>query len=223
MKTDDLDFKVLEAYTRDIGRGVARIDEITMNTMSLTAGDIIEITGKQRTVAKCLSLYPADENKKIVRFDGLIRNNCQTMIGNRVFLRKIKSTLAKEVTVIPNELIPLDDGRYLTDALDGVPLVLHQNIMVPHFGGRLTFQVVSTIPHIDDDVEAVIVSQKTVFHIQEGKKQFPDNGDISAKRQFILHQFWRLEDLDDDEFEDLISKMSVFYKELRNKKNSDKL
>ena len=94
--------------------------------------------------------------------------------------------------------------------------------MIPYFGGRLTFQVVDTVPAIDDKTEAVLVTQKTVFHIQERKMHFPDDGDISTKRQFILHQFWRLEDLDEEDFDDLISKMTRFYKELRDKKDIGK-
>ncbi|QLH06775.1 hypothetical protein [Nitrosopumilus ureiphilus] len=222
MKNNDLDFKVLEAYTRDIGRGIARIDQNTMDTMSITIGDIIEISGKQKAVAKCAPLYPADENKKIIRFDGLIRNNCKTEIGNQVFLRKIKTAKAETITVIPTESIPAINEDYLADALESVPLILQQNIMVPYFGGRLTFQVASVIPCIDDNMEAVIVTQKTIFHIQESKISFPEEGDISAKRQFILHQFWRLEDLDKEEFDDLISRMNRFYKELKNKKDLGK-
>jgi len=34
-------------------------------------GDVIELKGKRRTVAKCLPLYPSDEGKGIIRIDGL--------------------------------------------------------------------------------------------------------------------------------------------------------
>ena len=222
MNNADLELRVLESYTRDIGRGVARIDESMMNAMSISSGDIIEISGKQKAVAKCLSLYPADENKKIIRFDGLIRNNCNAEIGDHVSILKIRTAIADTVTVVPNESpIPVDE-RYLADALDGVPLIIQQKIMIPYFGGRLTFQVVNTVPVIDDKTEAVIVTQKTGFHMQERKIQFPDDGDISTKRQFILHQFWRLEDLDEEEFNDLVSRMTRFYKELRDKKDVGK-
>ena len=51
---DTLSLKILEAYTRDVGRGVARIDYESMDTLSASTGDVIEIRGKRRTVAKCL-------------------------------------------------------------------------------------------------------------------------------------------------------------------------
>ncbi|MGZ5485851.1 MAG: hypothetical protein ACXWFB_08085, partial [Nitrososphaeraceae archaeon] len=46
--------KVLEAYTRDVGRGIARIDYDTMDSLAVSTGDVVEIRGKRRTTAKCL-------------------------------------------------------------------------------------------------------------------------------------------------------------------------
>ena len=72
---DTLSLKILEAYTRDVGRGIARIDYDSMDSLSASTGDVVEIRGKRRTVVKCLPLYPSDEGKGIVRVDGLVRNN----------------------------------------------------------------------------------------------------------------------------------------------------
>src|ERR687889_773803 len=155
--------KVLEAYTRDVGRGVARIDYDSMDSLSASTGDVIEIRGKRRTVAKCLPLYPSDEGKGIIRVDGLVRNNAGVAIGDTVVVRKIKAVPAEKVIVAPLEAIPPIDERYLADALESVPLIKGDNVMVPYFGGRLTFQVIGVTPAAD----AVLVTQKTVFHIAE--------------------------------------------------------
>jgi transitional endoplasmic reticulum ATPase len=40
--------RVLEAYTRDVGRGVARIDDSTMDSLSASTGDVIEIKGSSQ-------------------------------------------------------------------------------------------------------------------------------------------------------------------------------
>ncbi len=160
---DALSLKVLEAYTRDVGRGVARVDYEFMDSLSASTGDVIEIRGKRRSVAKCLPLYPSDEGKGIVRVDGLVRNNAGVAIGDTVVVRKIKAVPAEKVIVAPLEAIPPIDERYLADALESVPLIKGDNIMVPYFGGRLTFQVIGVTPTTD----AVLVTQKTVFHIGE--------------------------------------------------------
>src|SRR5918911_1086659 len=156
-----LSLKVLEAYTRDVGRGVARIDYDSMDSLSASTGDVIEIRGKRRTVAKCLPLYPSDEGKGIIRVDGLVRNNAGVAIGDTVVVRKIKAIPAEKVIVAPLEAIPPIDERYLADALESVPLIKGDNVMVPYFGGRLTFQVIGVTPAAD----AVLVTQKTIFHI----------------------------------------------------------
>jgi transitional endoplasmic reticulum ATPase len=158
-----LSLKVLEAYTRDVGRGVARIDYDSMDSLGASTGDVIEIKGKRRTVAKCLPLYPSDEGKGIIRVDGLVRNNAGIAIGDTVAVKKIKAVAAEKIVVAPLEAIPPIDERYLADALESVPLIKGDNVMVPYFGGRLTFQVIGVTPAAD----AVLVTQKTVFHITE--------------------------------------------------------
>lgn len=163
MSQNALSLKVLEAYTRDVGRGVARIDYDSMDTLNASTGDVIEIKGKRRTVAKCLPLYPSDEGKGIIRIDGLGRNNSGIAIGDTISVRKIKAVAAEKIVVAPLEAIPPIDERYLADALESVPLIKGDNVMVPYFGGRLTFQIIGVTPAAD----AVLVTQKTVFHIAE--------------------------------------------------------
>jgi transitional endoplasmic reticulum ATPase len=162
-----LSLKVLEAYTRDVGRGVARIDYDSMDSLSASTGDVIEIRGKRRTVAKCLPLYPSDEGKGIIRVDGLVRNNAGVAIGDTVVVRKIKAVPAEKVIVAPLEAIPPIDERYLADALESVPLTKGDNVMVPYFGGRLTFQVIGVSPLQAASAESVLVTQKTIFHITD--------------------------------------------------------
>src|ERR687885_843756 len=159
-----ISLKVREAYTRDVSRGVARIDYDSMDSLNASTGDVIEIKGKdRRTVAKCLPLYPSDEGKGIIKGDGLVRNNAGVAIGDTVVVRKIKAVPAEKVIVAPLEAIPPIDERYLADALESVPLIKGDNVMVPYFGGRLTFQVIGVTPAAD----AVLVTQKTIFHIAE--------------------------------------------------------
>ena len=140
---------------------MARVDYDTMDVLGASTGDVLEITGKRRSVAKCLPLYPSDEGKGIIRIDGLGRNNTGVAIGDTVTVRKIKAVAAEKVVIAPLDSIPPIDERYLTESLESVPLVKGDNIMVPYFGGKLTFQVIGVTPTAD----AVLVTQKTAFHI----------------------------------------------------------
>src|SRR5437016_5590679 len=134
-----------------------------MDALDASTGDVIEIKGKRRTVAKCLPLYPSDEGRGIVRIDGLIRNNAGVAIGDVVVVKKVKAPPAEKVVVAPLEAVPPIDERYLADALESVPVTKGDNIMIPYFGGRLTFQVVGVSPAAD----AALITQRTVFVISE--------------------------------------------------------
>ena len=164
----NLNLKILEAYTRDVGRGVARLDYESMDSLGASTGDIIELKAGEksrsgrRTVAKCLPLYPSDEGKGVIRIDGLVRNNAGLAIGDPVIIKKIRASLAEMVIVAPLEEVPSLDERYLADSLDSVSMIKGDNVMVPYFGGRLTFQVIGLTPATGD---AVIVGQKTQFTI----------------------------------------------------------
>lgn len=204
---------VLEAYSNDVGRGIARISSKLMDTLGLSQGSILEIKGKRRTFAKCLPLYPPDEEKKIsvltsakqsnradpppkgietrfdiiemspipaskceelIRIDGLIRNNAGIAIGQEVTVRRVQPSRAEKVLVCPLENIPPIDERYLADALESIPLTKGDNVMVPYFGGRLTFNVIETTPIAD----AVLVDQKTIFSISSQGPTLRSAGDF---------------------------------------------
>jgi transitional endoplasmic reticulum ATPase len=155
--------KVLEAYSRDVGRGVVRLDYDAMESLGASTGDVIELRGKRRTVGKCLPLYPSDEGRGVVRIDGLLRNNSGVAIGDSVTAKKIKAPPAEKIVVSPLEAIPPIDERYLADALEGIPVTKGDNVMIPYFGGRLTFQVAVVSPAAD----AVTITQRTIFVISE--------------------------------------------------------
>jgi len=190
--TKDIALKVLEAYTRDVGRGVARIDYATMDAIKTCTGDIIEINGKKRTVAKCLPLYPNDEGKEMIRIDGMGRTNCGIAIADKVFVKKVKAVAAEKVVVAPLEAIPPIDERYLAQALESVPLIKESNVIIPYFGGRLTFQVKSITPEAD----AVVVTQKTIFEIKE-------NSHIIRKKVKSVTFFNDLQEMYNEEFDSL--------------------
>ncbi|MDE1827811.1 MAG: hypothetical protein KGH65_01485 [Candidatus Micrarchaeota archaeon] len=157
--------RVKEAHGRDVGKGVARIDYDTMDLLGLSLGDIVEIKGKRVTAAKILSLYPSDEGKNMIRIDSILRNNAKVDLEKEVTLRKIKTDDAIAVFVENSVWIPPIDERYIADCLDTVPITKGDNIVIPYFGGRLTFKVTKIVA----DTEVAIVREKTVFHVKENR------------------------------------------------------
>lgn len=165
--TKPIKLRCREAYTRDVGRGHIRIDYDTMEKLKISTGDIVEIEGKTKTVAKALPLYPSDEGKGMARVDGLLRENMKIAIDDEITITKTKTIVAILIVVKPLEDIPPIDERYLTDAFEGMPMSVDDYFMVPYFGGRLKFQVLRTKP---DGAAAVVVARSTQFHIDEHDK-----------------------------------------------------
>src|SRR2546428_12694421 len=95
-----------------------------MDALDASTGDVIEIKGKRRTVAKGLPLYPSDEGRGIVRIDGLIRNNAGVAIGDVVVVKKVKAPPEEKVGVAALQVDSTIDERDLDAALQRVPFTM---------------------------------------------------------------------------------------------------
>lgn len=161
-----MELKCMEAYTRDVGRGVVRIDYDTMDIMDISTGDFVEVKSRKRKViGKALPLYPSDEKNEIFRIDGVMRKNLNILIGSRAWIKKTKAVVAEEIDVayVDKQYKKLTiDGRYLADALENNGLMIGQTALFPYFGGRVEVKVMRTKPEGN-----VIVTQKTKFEIVE--------------------------------------------------------
>ena len=103
--------KVSEAKSKDAERGIARIDQAVMEVLGLTAGDVVQIEGKKRTVAIVWPGYPEDSNRGVVRIDGTIRRNAQTSIDEKVSIHKVSIKEARKITFAPTEPLRIMGGR----------------------------------------------------------------------------------------------------------------
>lgn len=215
MSESSLSLKILECYTRDIGRAVARIDADQAQTLNLSAGDIVKIIGNDTTVAKYLPVFPPDEGKHIVRLDGLSRNNADVSIGDAISVRKVESVKAEKVIVAPYEAVPPLDGRYLADALESLPLIKGDNVLILYFGGRLTFQVISVIP--EDSV--VVVTRKTSFYIVSNVSTLSDT-DIITIKENMMGKVAMLEKLDESELNQLLSDIKQKYTDIKDRRKT---
>ncbi|MCS7121573.1 MAG: CDC48 family AAA ATPase [Archaeoglobaceae archaeon] len=161
--TKDVVLKVAEAYHRDVGRSIARIDPEVMEEMNLQTGDVIEIVGKSVIPAIVWPGYPEDRGKKIIRIDGSLRSNVGVGIDDRVKVRKVDAKQAEKITIAPTEPIRLMGGEaYLLRLLEGRPVTKGQKIRVEVFGHTLNFIITATKP-----AGVVIVNRSTEVEIKE--------------------------------------------------------
>ncbi len=163
MAKDEITLRVAEAYYRDVGRGIARVDPEVMAKLGLQSGDVIEIIGKSSVPAIVWPGYPEDRGKGIIRIDGSLRNNAGVGIDDKVRIRKVEAKPAEKVTLAPTEPVRLMGGEaYLLRLLEGRPITRGQKIRVELFGHTLTFVVTATKP-----AGVVIVSRDTTIELKE--------------------------------------------------------
>jgi transitional endoplasmic reticulum ATPase len=146
-----LAFRVAEAKAKDVGRGIARLNPADFGKIGVEIGDIIEIEGKRKTVAKVMPAFPEDRNKSVIQIDGLIRSNAQVSLDEKVNIKKTSSPLAEKISlssVTAARLIRSDrDAKYIGALLNGLPLVEGDTVRANLFGTRSQdFVVVSTVP-----------------------------------------------------------------------------
>ncbi len=160
--SEGLKLRVAEAYQRDVGRKIARIDRRTMEKLGVGVGDFIRIEGPEGdAVAVVWPLQREDEGKGIIRMDGFLRESVGAGIGDYVTVYKAeKVEPASRVVLAPVE--PIRFGRdfveYVKEFLRGKPLARGETIIIPIFEG-LPLVVVSTQPaHIVYVTEATDVS-----------------------------------------------------------------
>ncbi len=146
---------VAEAIQADVGQGKARIDTQTRVELDLSPGDIIRIEGGKTSAAVVWRVLSEDENKGIIRIDGLVRKNAGASLGDPVMVMHADVKPAQKVVLAPvvaeNHKIQFGTGieAFIKRNLLKRPVVEGDTIIVPGIalmGGALPFAVQSTVP-----------------------------------------------------------------------------
>jgi len=153
--------RVAAARTKDVGRGIARIDPATMDELGIGVGDIIEISGKRKTYVKAMPSFSEDRGKGTLQVDGIVRKNAGTSIHEEVEITAMSIPAAETVV-----LQPLD--RFLQKEIDsrlfdGIPIHMGDHIRLTFFGKKFDFIIREAQPEIG------LITKSTVFKIY-GKK-----------------------------------------------------
>ncbi len=150
--------RVAEAQSRDVGRGIARIDPKVSSEIGLSAGDVVEIHGKKKTAAIYWPGYQEDIGKGIIRIDGYTRNNAGAGIDEKVGIKKVEAKEAKKVTIAPTEPLRITGGEeYLKQILENRVIARGDLIPLGIMGRRINLMVTGVQP----PTAAVIVVPST--------------------------------------------------------------
>jgi transitional endoplasmic reticulum ATPase len=142
--------RVGDARQRDVGRGIARIDQKTMQKLGLSAGDVIEIAGKRTTSAIAWPAYSEDQDRDIIRIDGFTRKNAGVAINEYVLVRPGKVKDSQSIVLAPVDMrlnVDEDFTGFVKNRLMDRTFVEGDTTLVMMLGHAIPFTVTKTRPH----------------------------------------------------------------------------
>ena len=116
--------KIAEAESKDVGRGLARLDPQDLERMGAHVGDILEVQGKKTTVVKAMPAFKERRGQGILQIDGLIRSNAVSGLGDRVVWvrgnadRELVQLARGEGGDIPDPIAPWAASQLSADHVD---------------------------------------------------------------------------------------------------------
>jgi len=142
--------RVGDARQRDVGRGIARLDQRTMQKLGISAGDVIEIVGKRMTSAIAWPAYSEDQNRDLLRIDGFTRKNAGVAMNEYVTVKSVKVNHALNITLAPVDMrlnVDEDFTNFVKNRLMERTLVEGDTTLVMMLGHAIPFMVTKTRPH----------------------------------------------------------------------------
>jgi len=146
----EIQLRVGDAKQRDVGRGIARLDQNAMRKLGISAGDVIEITGKRATSAITWPAYSEDQNQSIIRIDGFTRKNASVAINEYIVVKSATVKNATNVVLAPVDMhlnVDEDFTNFVKNRLVERTFVEGDTTLVMMLGHAIPFSVTKSRPH----------------------------------------------------------------------------
>ncbi|MBI2336721.1 MAG: CDC48 family AAA ATPase [Deltaproteobacteria bacterium] len=169
--------RVGEALSKDVGRGVARIDPAEMEKLGVKVGEVIHIKGERTVGAKVLPTFSDHRGRGMIEIDGIMRENAKVGLDEKVRVTPGNFEPAKSVTLKTLSRLGLVDPsgqtRYLGRMVEGLPVAKGDKVQVALFGSRTRqFHVIQTAPE-----GIVLVTPQTSIKVEEPKSREEAKGE----------------------------------------------
>lgn len=162
---------VIEARREDVGRGIVRLDPAALKEIGAAPGDVLEIEGRTRTVAKAMPTFKEQRGQEVIQLDGVARANAGVTLGQKITVAKIAHSSARRVVMAPLGAGPLheDDIDYIARRLDGLAMRSGDRVRTALFGnGHREFRVMKTEP------DGPVMVQPSTLLVIENARQAED-------------------------------------------------
>ncbi len=140
------------------------MDPKVMESLGLSPGDVIEITGKgKKSHAVVWTGYPEDYGRGLIRIDGYTRNNLGVGIDDTVSIAPANAKEAQEVVLAPTEQLSVEGlEEAFPEILENRVMTKGDSLPFSIMGKKIDFVVDSTSPS-----GAVVVTLETTVQARD--------------------------------------------------------
>lgn len=184
-KTEKLEIKlkVSEALGKDIGRAFARMGPEDLERLNANVGDIVEISGKRKTVCKAMPAYKEMRGQSRIQLDGISRQNAKAGIDENVTVTKIVCKPADKVVLSPINVTTSErDLEYIGSLLDGLPVVVGDSVRATLFGSRSADFLVESVspgePVLINPTTQLVIGKTSDRSTTPGAMSYEDIGGL---------------------------------------------
>ena len=164
---EKLRLTVVEARRDDVGRGIVRVDPETLRQIGASPGDVLEIEGRTKTVAKAMPTFKETRGQQVIQLDGVGRTNAGVTLGQKASIKKVAHAEARRVVVAPMGAGPLheDEIEHTARRLDGLAVKAGDRVRIALFGGtHRDFHILRTEPD-----RPVIIHPETLLTVENAR------------------------------------------------------
>ena len=171
-----IQFRVMEAFVEDVGKGLARLDKDDLTRLHAVPGDVLMITGRRSTVARAAQAPATHCGQQLILTDGTTRVNAEIGIDEWATVRKVPFKPAESILLSPVQAgLPMPTEAeipHLRHLISGLPIVLGDTFQVTFLGSRpRMFTVEGASPR-----GAILITNDTVISFRPP--------DVSAVRAY---------------------------------------
>jgi transitional endoplasmic reticulum ATPase len=138
-----------EARREDVGRGIVRLDPDVLKQLDAAAGDVVEIEGRSRTVAKAMPIFREHRGRGLIQLDGVTRINAGIGLDQKVKVARAAAHNARRLAMAPlgGGRLHEDEIDYVAGRLDGLAVLAGDRVRASLLGGgHRDFHITLTEP-----------------------------------------------------------------------------
>ncbi len=177
-------FRVAEAPSRDVGRGLVRLHPADMAALGVETGDVVAITGKRTTAARVMPAQSDEREPGQIQMDGIVRANSGAGLDQQVTVHASAAGAARAVVLTPDRAAQGArlDRRYLARLVQGLPVVAKDVVRISAAGTQTYSYTVAKV----DPAGPVVIEPGTVIRVEgagarESAVTYEDIGGLSRQ------------------------------------------